>query len=79
MIESIALMEIALSHILNAEGEKLQKVIATTNDIDKILCVNKEVNKTIVNVTHLEQVLYAKLEALQDNCLCRDLCEDECD
>ena len=28
LIESIALEETALSHILNAEGEKMQKVIA---------------------------------------------------
>ncbi len=76
VIESVALVETALSHILNAEGEKIQKVLASTDDIDKILCVNKEVNKTIVNVTHLEQTLYAKLSALSDCGLCGDLCND---
>lgn len=77
VIESIALMETALAHILNAEGEKIQKVLATTDDIDKILCVNREVNKTIVNATHLEHTLYAKLDALSDCGLCDDPCDPE--
>lgn len=79
IIESIALIETALSHILNAEGEKIQKVLAATDDIDKIICVNKEVNKTIVNATHLEHTLYAKLSALSDCGLCDGLCDSECD
>lgn len=78
-MESIALIETALSHILNAEGEKIQKVLATTDDIEQIICVNKEVNKTIVNATHLEHTLYAKLSALSDCGLCDDLCDDNCD
>ncbi|MEM1483322.1 hypothetical protein V6615_00430 [Oscillospiraceae bacterium PP1C4] len=68
IMESVAQIETAISHILNAEGEKLQKVLATTTDIDKILCVNKEVNNTIINATHLEHVLYAKLSAIEDCC-----------
>lgn len=79
IMESIALIETALSHILNAEGEKIQKVLATTDDVDKILCVNREVNKTIVNATHLEHTLYAKLSALSDCGLCDDLCDNSCD
>ena len=78
IMESIALMETALAHVLNAEGEKIQKVLATTDDIDKIMCVNKEVNKTIVNATHLEHTLYAKLSALSDCGLCDDLCNEDC-
>ncbi|MEG1501391.1 MAG: hypothetical protein RR396_05480, partial [Clostridiales bacterium] len=74
MLESIALVEAALSHILNAEGEKLQKVLATTDDLDKILCVNKEINQTIVHATHLEHALYDKLAILVDCCSCKDLC-----
>lgn len=68
IMESIALMEAALSHILNAEGEKLQQVLRTTDDIEKILCVNREVNKTIVSATHLEHVLHDKLSAIVDCC-----------
>ena len=79
IMESIALIETSLSHILNAEGEKIQKVLATTDDIDKIMCVNREVNKTIVNATHLEHTLYDKLSALCDCTLCDDPCNEECD
>lgn len=79
IMESIALMETALSHILNAEGEKIQKVLAVTDDIDKIMCVNREVNKTIINATHLEHTLYAKLSALPECGLCDDFCDEPCD
>lgn len=78
IMESIALVEAALSHILNAEGEKLQKVLTETNDVEEILRVNREVNKTIVNTTHLEHVLHAKLEALTDCNLCGEPCHEEC-
>ena len=74
VMESIALMETSLSHILNAEGEKIQKVLAATDDIDKIMCVNREVNQTIVNATHLEHTLYAKLSALCDCGFCDEAC-----
>ncbi|MGL5973062.1 MAG: hypothetical protein ACRCZK_05080, partial [Oscillospiraceae bacterium] len=61
IIQSIALVEASLAHILNAEGEKIQKTLKETNDLDKILKINKEVNRTIINTTHLEQILYNKL------------------
>lgn len=79
VMESIALVETALSHILNAEGEKIQKVLAATDDIDKIIRVNKEVNKTILNATHLEHTLYSKLSALSDCGLYDSLDDPECD
>ncbi|MCB6607218.1 hypothetical protein V3C10_07515 [[Clostridium] symbiosum] len=77
IMESIAMMEASMARILNAEGEKLQKVLSMTDDIDKILCINREINKTIINATHLEHTLYAKLSAL---CGCRDGCGccDDC-
>lgn len=71
--ESIALVETAISHILNAEGEKIQKVLSQTNDIEKILCVNEHVNQTITHITHLEQILYDKLIAAS-NCNQTDPC-----
>lgn len=66
VIESVALIETALSHILNAEGEKLQKVLATTDDLDKILETNREITRTIIHVTHLEHALYDKLSCISD-------------
>ncbi|MEG1292696.1 MAG: hypothetical protein RSD33_00665 [Clostridium sp.] len=81
LIGSIALVETALSHILNAEGEKIQKVLASTCDIEQILRVNREVNKTIINTTHLEQALYAKLSLAVDCCRSGDSggCSNVCD
>lgn len=61
-------MQTGLSHIINAEGEKIQKVIGTTQNIDKLLCVNKSVNETVINVTHLEMVLHSKLATIQEFC-----------
>ena len=61
---SIAQMETALSHILNAEGEKLQKAVASTDDVHALLEVNKSVRDTLIGATHLEQTLYQKLRAL---------------
>lgn len=68
IIGSIALVEAAISHILNAEGEKLQKAVSCSNSIEDMLEINKSVNRTIINVTHLEHVLYAKLQAIEDYC-----------
>jgi len=63
LIESVALQEAGLAHILNAEGEKLQKAVRLACTVDDLLCVNKSVVKTINSVTQLEQVLLAKLQA----------------
>lgn len=68
LIESIALEETALSHILNAEGEKLQRVIGL-EDVD--FCQLMEVNESVANmvsvVSSLELVLKEKLEFIANN------------
>jgi len=68
LIESIALIETALSHILNTEGEKLQKAVKISNDINDLLEINKSINKTLTNTTFLENALYTKLDAMIDLC-----------
>ncbi|MEG2537738.1 MAG: hypothetical protein RSA45_07325 [Hydrogenoanaerobacterium sp.] len=83
ILESIALVEAAIAHILNAEGEKIQKAVAIASCTAELLAVNEEVNRTIIYVTQLEQVLYSKLEAAQ-KCYCpivppcNDCTENEC-
>lgn len=72
IIESVALEQTALSHILNAEGEKIQKVVATATTEAELLAVNKSVQTMVNSITRLEMILQAKLEMFQD-CLC-----DEC-
>lgn len=63
LIESVALQETALSHILNAEGEKMQKIIGMKDATpDQLMKLNKSVEQMVNAITHLEMVLQAKLE-----------------
>ena len=63
LLQSIALEETAISHILNAEGEKIQKVLNMHNcDCKDVLEVNKSVQDTVDKITSLEIVLKAKLD-----------------
>ncbi|MEG0803393.1 MAG: hypothetical protein RSF90_00405 [Pygmaiobacter sp.] len=62
IIESVALEETGLSHILNAEGEKIQAFVAMPNVTpDQLLAVNASVQATIDSVTRLEMILQSKL------------------
>lgn len=69
IISSIAAEELSLSHILNAEGEKLQFVLGTLPglsggaDIDDVLDVNKSVRQTLDEITQQQLLLGAKLSA----------------
>lgn len=77
IIESIALMEAGLSHIVNAEGEKLQKAIKLSNCVEDLININKSVDKTLLSVTNIENLLYQKLMAVLENydystCKCKD-------
>lgn len=72
VIESIALEQTALSHIINAEGMKLERVVATPGlSIEQILATNKSVKSMLSSITRLEMVLQSKLE-LFEGCLCRE-------
>ena len=72
IITSVALEQTGLSHIINAEGEKIQKIVATAQTADEMLKVNKSVQMMLGAITRLEMVLQGKLELFGD-CLC-----DEC-
>lgn len=65
IIESIALQETGLSHILNAEGEKIQKAVAMSTTADELLAVNQSVASMINAITRLEMMLQSKLELLK--------------
>lgn len=63
LIESVALQESALSHILNAEGEKMQAIIGMDNTTtEQLLMLNKSVDFMVSAVTRLEMILQTKLE-----------------
>lgn len=67
-LESIARAEAALACLLHKKGEKLQTMIAETADLQTMLCANREINKTIIQVTQLEQGLYQRLQAICEEC-----------
>lgn len=65
IITSVALQESALSHILNAEGEKMQKIIGMENVTrEELLCLNKSTELMIDTISRLEMILQAKLETV---------------
>ncbi len=67
IISSIAAEELSLSHILNAEGEKLQYVLGTLPGIaeaaalDEVMQVNQSVQETLSNVMEQQMMLTSKL------------------
>lgn len=71
IIESVALEQTGLSHILNAEGEKIQKALVLAANSGDLLLVNKSVQSMVNAITRLETVLQGKLELFSD-CLCAD-------
>ena len=88
LLSSIALEEISLSHILNAEGEKLQLFVKQClNSPEDLLRVNESVNKTLRTVVKSQMMLEFKLEEVielsnqnQENCCsnCKEKYECEC-
>ena len=72
LFASVALQQAALSHILNAEGEKLQKVLALEEiSPQTILETNHSVRTMVDAVAKLEIILKSKLDLFED-CLCDD-------
>lgn len=63
LLSSIALEEIALSHILNAEGKKLQSFLKTSSDnIEDYLRINQSVNSMLRTILKSQLLLEMKLE-----------------
>ncbi|MEG0441059.1 MAG: CshA/CshB family fibrillar adhesin-related protein [Oscillospiraceae bacterium] len=63
---SVALEQTGLSHILNAEGEKLQATLSIPGVTpDQLLAVNKSVQDMTNSITKLEMVMQAKLETVK--------------
>lgn len=74
ILHSIAAEEIALAHIINAEGEKIQKAI---NDyacnLDDLVDINKSVSKTMKSVIMKEILLMLKMEQVCEVAECLDV------
>lgn len=67
IIESVAMEESSISHILNAEGEKLQAIINMEDvSYSDLIAANKSVKSTIDSVIQLEMNLQKKLNMFSD-------------
>ncbi|MFS0781483.1 hypothetical protein [Bacillus sp. 1P06AnD] len=73
LLASIAMEEMGLAHILNAEGEKIQYVLGTlpgisTNSpsMEDILKINESVKDTLEMVARQEYLLQSKLQKIID-------------
>ncbi len=67
IIESVALQETALSHIINAEGEKMQAIIGMEDiSSDELLELNNSVQTMITAILRLEIIIQSKLELFSD-------------
>ena len=62
IIESIALEETGLAHIINAEGEKIQRTLELAECADDLINVNESVKDTLVNIIKMQMLLQFKLE-----------------
>ena len=68
LLESIALQESALSHILCAESQKMKAAMSMEElDLCKLLEVNDSATNMVHAVTNLELVLKEKLEFISNN------------
>jgi hypothetical protein len=65
LFSSIALQEIALSNLINAESEKLESVVnmnCKCYSIKEIICLNESVEKVISEISSIENLLITKLK-----------------
>lgn len=78
IMSSIALEEISLSHLLNAESEKIQYVVSEKNkchSLDDLIDLNKSVEKIVVEVSKIEGVLLEKMITTKE--FQKKYCKDE--
>jgi hypothetical protein len=72
LLSSIALEELSLAHIMNAEAEKIQEVVKAPgcNKLEDLVCIDKSVERVLRDVIKKEMLLEFKFEnilELMDN------------
>lgn len=84
LLESIALEEMAISHLINAEAEKVQAFVGkdlnfpTCPTNREINLFNHEVHKLVDRIVMKEWLLLRKLEDVINLMVSTNVCEDEC-
>jgi len=73
ILASIAMEEMGLSHIINAESEKLQYVLGTLNSgrddeasVEEVLAVNKSIKCLLDSIMQNQVILKGKMESAID-------------
>lgn len=70
VLQSVAMIQKALSHILNAEAEKIAKILEDEDvSSDDILAVNKSVNSVVQSASMLQMTQLDKVNVFKD-CVC---------
>jgi hypothetical protein len=64
IIESIALEETELAHIINVESEKMQKRIALATNMDELISLDTSVKDTLTSIIKIQILLQFKLEQI---------------
>ncbi len=64
LLASIAMEELSLAHIMNAEAEKIQEVVkgCGCNKLADLLCIDKSVERILRDVIKKEMLLEFKFE-----------------
>ncbi len=68
LLSSIALEELSLAHIMNAEAEKIQEVTkcSGSNKMNDLICIDKSVDRVLRDVIKKEILLQFKFENILD-------------
>jgi hypothetical protein len=68
LLASIALEELSLAHIINAEAEKIQEVIkcSGSNKLVDLVCIDKSIERVLRDVIKKEMLLEFKFENILD-------------
>lgn len=72
LLSSIALEEIGISHILNAEGEKIQAVVESQPCIGHLLKIDKSVQETLRDLIKKEMLLEFKFDNVLEYAKCNE-------
>ncbi len=70
LLESISLVQTALSHIMNAEGEKLQKAVVLDLSTEEAIRINESVANMTKSILVLEGILLSKAELIKPQISC---------
>jgi hypothetical protein len=70
LAESIAMEEAAIAHILNAEGEKMQKLVNLATTTTELTDYQKALSAALQTIIKTEMLLQFKLEKVLDIANC---------